>query len=58
MFKVYKNFYFPNAPIIQIKNNQQQNKILKDKVYISIIEFHSTQKDQFHHPPEEILMLW
>ena len=31
----------------------QNNEILKDKIYISIIDFHLTQKDQFHHPQEE-----
>ena len=40
------------------KKKLHQNKTLKDKVYISIIEIHLTQKDQFHHPPKEILILW
>ena len=30
-----------------------KNKISKDKVYILIVDFHSTQKEQFHHLPEE-----
>ena len=28
-------------------------KILKDKVYISITEFHLIQKDQYHHLQKE-----
>ena len=45
-----------NMPI-KIKSKLQiakKNKILKDKVYISITEFHSIQKDQNHHPQKEI----
>ena len=57
-----QNFYFRNAPSwikvicnvnktnhTQTKNKSQKNKILKDKVYTSITEFHLIQKDQYHH---------
>ena len=38
---------------LNAKNKLQKNKISKDKIYISIIESHLTQKDQFHHPQKE-----
>ena len=38
---------------IPTKNKLQKNKVLKDKVYISITDFHSIQKDQYHHPQKE-----
>ena len=34
-------------------NESQKNKILKDKVFILITEYHLTRKDQFHHPQKE-----
>ena len=37
----------------QIKNQLQKNKILKDKVYIPIKEFHTTPKNQYLHPQKE-----
>ena len=49
---------YPNRKQIAPKQDfKGQSKILKDKVYISIIEFNLTQKDQFHHPLKEILIL-
>ena len=35
-----------------------QNKTLKNKIYISTIEFHSTQKDQYHSPLKGIHTFW
>ena len=58
MFKVYTNFLllkctnYPNQKQIATKQD------FKGQSLFSIIEFHSTQKDQFHHPPEEILIIW
>ena len=36
-----------------MKNKSQKNKILKDKVFILIREYHLTRKDQFHHSQKE-----
>ena len=36
----------------------QKNKILKDKVYISITEHRLKQKDQFHHPQKKTHKEW
>ena len=43
---------YPNQKQIATKQD------FKEQIYISIIEFHSTQKDQFHQPPKEIPILW
>ena len=30
----------------------------KGQIYISITDFHSIQKDQYHHPQKETHILW
>ena len=50
LIKPYQKY--PNQKQIATKQD------FKEQIYISIIEFHSTQKDQFHHPPKEIPTLW
>ena len=46
--KCQLNKHYPNQ-----KQIAKKNKILMDKVYILIMNFHLTQKDQFHQPPKE-----
>ena len=46
-------YYVKQINPTQIKNKLQKKKTLKDKIYISIIESHLTQNDQFHHPQKE-----
>ena len=47
-----------NKPYPNQKQIAKKNKILKDKVYILTIAFHSIQKDQFHHLLKETPELW
>ena len=42
-----------DKPYPNQKQIPKKNKILKKKVYISIIESHLTQKDQFHQRQKE-----
>ena len=54
--KFYAMIFFTchlNIPYPNQKQIAEKNKILKDKVYILITEFHSTQKDQYHRPQKE-----
>ena len=40
-------------PYSNQKQIAKKNKILKDTVYILILESHLTQKDRFHHTQNE-----